>query len=160
MILRGFSMRQHFHFHSPIARMIRSLLWVLALMLAPGLIILAGAPARAASSTLVISEALYDPTTTEPDGEWIEIYNLGGTTIDLSNVKVGGAWSNGASGTAACATNSNGQCTVSKGAISKRNGSVTFTVASVTHATLTYNSSDNHDPDGDSNGTTITVARP
>jgi len=37
---------------------------------------------------------------------------------------------------------------------------VTFTVGNVTHATLTYNSAQNHDPDGDSNGTLITLSRP
>jgi hypothetical protein len=37
---------------------------------------------------------------------------------------------------------------------------VTFTVVTLTHATLTYASADNHDPDGDSNGSSITVKRP
>jgi hypothetical protein len=36
---------------------------------------------------------------------------------------------------------------------------VTFTVNAVTHATLTYSSSSNHDLDGDSNGSAITVSR-
>jgi len=39
-------------------------------------------------------------------------------------------------------------------------GSVTFTVNDVTHATLTYNAGDNHDPDGDSDGTSITISGP
>ena len=46
-------------------------------------------PARAASTTLVISEVVYDSTGTEPDGEWIEVYNLGSISIDLTNYKVG-----------------------------------------------------------------------
>jgi len=37
--------------------------------------------------------------------------------------------------------------------------SVAFRVISVTHATLTYLSMDNHDPDGDSNGSSITLSR-
>jgi hypothetical protein len=37
---------------------------------------------------------------------------------------------------------------------------VNFTVNNVTHATLTYNAADNHDPDGDSNGTVIVVNKP
>ena len=37
---------------------------------------------------------------------------------------------------------------------------MTFTVVNVTHATFTYKSADNHDPDGDSNGTAITLSRP
>lgn len=44
--------------------------------------------------------------------------------------------------------------------IRKRNGSVTFTVNDVTHATLTYESAGNHDPDSDSDGTSITVSKP
>ena len=38
---------------------------------------------------LLISEVLYDPFNVEPAGEWIEIYNAGDETIDLSNYKVG-----------------------------------------------------------------------
>ena len=51
---------------------------------------LSGYPlARAASLTLVISEVLYDPIGVEPDGEWIEVYNLGSASITLTNYKVG-----------------------------------------------------------------------
>jgi hypothetical protein len=78
----------------------------------------------------------------------------------VSSATVSGTWSSGATGTGSCITNSSGQCTVSKSSIPKRTGSVTFTVDNVTHATLTYNSADNHDPDGDSNGTSITVNKP
>jgi hypothetical protein len=44
---------------------------------------------RASSSTLLISEILYDATGTEPDEEWIEIYNAGASPVDLSAYKVG-----------------------------------------------------------------------
>jgi hypothetical protein len=37
---------------------------------------------------------------------------------------------------------------------------VTLTITSVTHAALTYDAGANHDPDGDSNGTSITVPKP
>ena len=37
----------------------------------------------------LISEVLYDTLGIEPDEEWIEIYNAGASTIDLSNYKVG-----------------------------------------------------------------------
>jgi len=43
----------------------------------------------ASSSTLLISEVLYDATGTEPDEEWIEIYNAGDSAIDLPDYKVG-----------------------------------------------------------------------
>lgn len=38
---------------------------------------------------LLISEVLYDPTSAEPDGEWIEIYNGGGSLITLAGYKIG-----------------------------------------------------------------------
>jgi serine protease AprX len=78
----------------------------------------------------------------------------------VTNATVSGSWSGGYSGSASCTTNGNGQCSVTTGNISKTKGSVTFTVNNVTHATLTYQSSANHDPDGDSNGTQITVYKP
>ena len=46
------------------------------------------------------------------------------------------------------------------GNIPKRQGSVTFTVTGVSHPSLGYQLGDNHDPDGDSNGTAITVLKP
>jgi hypothetical protein len=41
------------------------------------------------STSLVISEVLYDPAGSEPDREWIEIYNPGCASVDLSTYKVG-----------------------------------------------------------------------
>jgi hypothetical protein len=38
---------------------------------------------------LVISEVFYDPPGNEPDGEWIEIYNPGGSVLELENFKIG-----------------------------------------------------------------------
>jgi len=64
------------------------LLAVFFIILAP--LILRASPLPAASQpTLLISEVLYDSIGTEPDEEWIEIYNVGASTIDLSNYKVG-----------------------------------------------------------------------
>jgi hypothetical protein len=42
----------------------------------------------------------------------------------------------------------------------KNSGDLTFTVDDVTHATLSYSAGDNHDPDGDSDGTSITISGP
>ena len=78
----------------------------------------------------------------------------------VANATVSGAWSNGASGTASCTTGSNGKCSVSISNISKGQSSVTFTVNNVTRAVSTYISANNHDPDGDSNGISIVIARP
>lgn len=38
---------------------------------------------------VLISEVLYDPLSAEPQGEWIELYNIGGTEVDLSGCKLG-----------------------------------------------------------------------
>ena len=46
-------------------------------------------PARAAASILTISEVVYDPGGNEPDGEWIEIYNLTRFSVDLAVYKLG-----------------------------------------------------------------------
>jgi hypothetical protein len=86
--------------------------------------------------------------------------SVGGPAISLpTNATVNGSWSVGG-GVGTCATNGAGQCAVARSKISKSNARVTFTVADITHATLTYASPDNHDPDGDGNGTAITVKRP
>lgn len=62
------------------------------------------------------------------------------------------------SGTATGTTGSDGTVTFTTGTM-KGGSEVTFTVDNVTHTTLTYASADNHDPDGDSDGTTITVVK-
>ena len=76
----------------------------------------------------------------------------------LGGATVSGSWSNGLAGS--CTTNGVGQCTLSNAAIPKKIGSITFTVVSTTHPAATYRSTDNHDPDGDSTGTTIKVIKP
>lgn len=79
----------------------------------------------------------------------------------VSGAIVTGTWSNGASGTATCTTNSSGACTIQKTKLAKATvSSATFTVTSVTLAGAEYTSAANHDPDGDSTGTTIVVLRP
>lgn len=78
----------------------------------------------------------------------------------VSGSIVSGNWSNGASGAASCTTASSGQCVLSKSGVRKNVNSVTFTVTSVAHNTLSYDASANVDPDGDSNGTTITIGKP
>ncbi len=78
----------------------------------------------------------------------------------VNGASVSGSWSGGFSGSAGCTTSGSGQCTVVTGNIPKKKASVTFTVTGVSHATLTYQLSGNHDPDGDSTGTAITVLKP
>jgi hypothetical protein len=78
----------------------------------------------------------------------------------VSNATVTGQWSNGASGTVTCVTTSSGFCLVTKTSLNSNTTNVTFTVSDVTHATLAYQSSLNHDPETDSNGTTIVISKP
>jgi hypothetical protein len=44
---------------------------------------------------ILISEVMYDPIGREPDGEWIELYNSGRISVDLSDKKIGDAWFKG-----------------------------------------------------------------
>ena len=58
-----------------------------------------------------------------------------------------------------CTTNANGQCSVTTSNFKNNVSSVTLTVTSVTGTGYTYEVAANHDPDGDSDGTSITVVR-
>ncbi len=71
----------------------------------------------------------------------------------VKDATVTGSWSNGASGTASCTTDTNGKCTLSKGGIAKKVSSVTFTVEGVSHATKSYDSTANVE-------TSVIVAKP
>jgi subtilisin family serine protease len=75
-------------------------------------------------------------------------------------VLVSGTWSDGATGSATCSTNSSGTCTVSKTKVPLTTTSVKFTVTNVTLILSPYLPTLNHDPDGDSTGTVIVVAKP
>jgi hypothetical protein len=79
----------------------------------------------------------------------------------VANASVSGNWSGpGGSGPGSCETDVNGRCTVQFTDIPNGKKTITFTVDNITHATLTYQGVDNHDPDGDSDGTAITVNKP
>ena len=76
----------------------------------------------------------------------------------VSGVTVNGAWNDGTA--ASCVTAEYGTCSVVKDAILRKTGTVTFSVIGATHSMLPYAPAGNHDPDRDSNGTTIVVKRP
>jgi len=104
-----------------------------------------------------------DGTTTDQGRTWsatvtITVHDANHNLVEGATVS--GIWSGGYSGTASCTTDSNGQCSVTSGGIPKRNGSTTFMVEGVTHSSLEYDATANHDPDGDSGGTSITVYKP
>jgi hypothetical protein len=77
----------------------------------------------------------------------------------LANATVSGTWSSGTPVSGSCVTNSRGKCVIAT-RLSKTIPSVVFTVDSVTLAGYGYTPASNHDPDGDSNGTTITINKP
>jgi hypothetical protein len=100
-----------------------------------------------------------DGTSTNQGRTWTAMVTItvhDNTEALVSGATVYGSWSNGASGSTSCTTDSTGQCDVTLSGVTKRTGSVDFSVTNVT-SSLAYNPADNHDPDGDSNGTTITV---
>ena len=78
----------------------------------------------------------------------------------LANAIVSGAWSeSGAGAQVECTTSVDGSCTVTSGNLRKKVGETTFTVNDVSFSGETYASGDNHDPDGDSDGSAITVLK-
>jgi hypothetical protein len=104
-----------------------------------------------------------DSSGTSSGSKWNALVTI--TVHDVNHNPVAGAsvtgvWSGSFSGSAACTTDSSGQCTVSKRSLKSSKPSITFTIGNVTQGALTYNPADNHDPDGDSDGTRITVNRP
>ena len=76
----------------------------------------------------------------------------------VAGATVTGEWSGAVTGTVSGTTGSDGTVTFSTGNMSGGTG-VTFTVTGVTHDMLTYDATANHDPDGDSDGTSITVSK-
>lgn len=77
----------------------------------------------------------------------------------LPGIDVSGRWTGGTRGLAFCTTNSSGQCTVTKSQLAFSLPSVTFIVVDLID-TLPYRGTDNHDPDGDSNGKSIVISFP
>jgi hypothetical protein len=75
----------------------------------------------------------------------------------LADATVSVLWSDGSSGS--CFTNNSGQCAIDRNNI-RSGDSITFTVTDVAHGAFTYSAADNHDADGDSDGTSITVWKP
>jgi hypothetical protein len=88
----------------------------------------------------------------------ITVHNA--NNVPVSGVLATGKWSNGYTGTSSCTTGSTGSCSVSTGNIKNIKTSVTFTTSNLSKSGYTYNAAANHDPDGDSNGTQITVTKP
>jgi hypothetical protein len=113
------------------------------------------------ASDLTMHVGDLDGAASSQGGRWtasITIKVESGGHTPVSGATVRGSYSAGATGTASCITNASGTCFVAKTRL--RGGSVTFRVTGVTHATRTYQSAQNHDPESDSDGTRIVVSRP
>lgn len=80
--------------------------------------------------------------------------------LPVVDATVSGAWSGGISGTGTCVTDGNGLCSITKSNIKGNISSVNFSVTDIVQNGTVYQPSDNHDPDGDSDGTSITINQP
>ena len=93
----------------------------------------------------------------------VEITVHGPDHLPLNGATVVGRWSISGLNADTCTTGElggNGTCIVLFPSLRKGTKSVTFTITSVTASGQTYQSSANHDVDGSSNGTQVTVKRP
>ena len=78
----------------------------------------------------------------------------------VTGATVSGSWSGGYTGGGQCTTGGDGTCAMDTGYIWRRRSNVTLTVTGASAPGYTTVLADNHDPDGDSNGTQITVSKP
>ena len=78
----------------------------------------------------------------------------------VAGASVSGTWSGGATGGASCVTDVSGWCSVVKTNLKGNVSSVTWTVSDVVVGADVYQPTDNHDPEADSDGSTITVLGP
>lgn len=78
----------------------------------------------------------------------------------VAGATVSGTWSAGDGAVPQCETGEDGRCTLRSATIPKSTGSATFSVTAVYSADTTYAPADNHDSDGDSDGTSIHVSKP
>lgn len=78
----------------------------------------------------------------------------------IAGATVNGHWAGGYSANTWCTTGPDGRCNVSTGNVLKKQTSVAFSVDSVVYGAYTYQAAANHDVDGDSTGSAITVYKP
>lgn len=117
--------------------------------------------ATSTGSTMHIDDL--DETSTSQGRTWTATVTASVADSDRSGVSgasVTGTWGNG--DTTGCTTDTVGACQVELSGITKRTAFVDFSVTNVTlgDTAVTYAPSQNTDPDGDSDGTTIRVVKP
>jgi hypothetical protein len=81
-----------------------------------------------------------------------------GSHAPLAGVTVTGTWG-GRNGSMSCVTAAAGTCSVTR-QLANRLTSATFTITGLAGNGSSYTAAANHDPDGDSTGTAITVLHP
>jgi hypothetical protein len=104
-----------------------------------------------------------DGAATASKNNWsaaVDVTVHNGAHAAVAGAVVTGTWSGGFSGSASCTTNAAGTCSVSTASLNRQKASVTFAISSVNASGLTYTASSNHDPDGDSNGSSVTILKP
>lgn len=88
----------------------------------------------------------------------VAVHDMGDDPVPYATVS--GVWSQGAV-IVSCTTNETGQCEFTSRTLQSSVADVSFTVLDIqSPEMLTYAAADNHDPDGDSNGTSLSVGRP
>ncbi|HEV8699004.1 MAG TPA: tandem-95 repeat protein [Candidatus Limnocylindrales bacterium] len=102
-----------------------------------------------------------DATARRAPGSWsatatIEIED--GAGVGVGGAVVSGWWTDGPGTT--CTTDSSGRCSIASPPYSRRLPAATFNVSTVSRAGYVYDDTANHDPDGDSSGSSISVTRP
>jgi hypothetical protein len=78
----------------------------------------------------------------------------------VAGATVTGAWGGALTGSGGCTTGVDGKCVIASGTVRKRDSAASFTVSGIAASGLSYAAADNHDPDGDSTGSTISIQKP
>lgn len=113
-------------------------------------------------TTGAVHVADLDAVKTVSKNKWtatVTVKVVDNTGVLVSGATVTGAWNGGYVGTGTCTTGSTGTCSMVTGSMKLTSTSVTYTVTNVTASGFTYDAAANTDPDGDSNGTVITIVK-
>jgi hypothetical protein len=78
----------------------------------------------------------------------------------VAGATVTGAWGGALTGPGTCTTGADGTCVIASGSVRKRDSAASFTISGIAASGLSYAAGDNHDPDGDSTGSAISIAKP
>lgn len=78
----------------------------------------------------------------------------------VANAIVTGTFSDGYGGTGSCTTDASGSCNIISDLATAGSTAIVFTITDLSYSSLSYISNANHDPDGESNGTIITIQNP